>query len=263
MKRLPLTLSALTLTALSWSLGLGTIARAQDSDHLRQLLSEGNCPQCNLRRAGLVLADLEQSDLSGADLSGANLSRANLSGANLRGANLQGVSLVGANLMGADLKGADLSGADLRDAYVIGAILDGTVMEYANLQGTVGLPSSAGRFEDFHNWGVAAAKAGHHGEAIEYYNEALSRNPDFALTYLSRAISRQNLNDVDGAIADSKTAAALFEAQNNSQGQEVASNMALVLEESQNPKNRGNGGFLNSVRNTVQSVTPLLLRFLF
>ncbi|MGA1283915.1 MAG: pentapeptide repeat-containing protein [Prochlorothrix sp.] len=261
MKRLSLALSALALTAVSLGT-LAPIARASDADQLRQLLSQGNCPQCDLRRVGLVLADLEQANLEAADLAGANLSRANLAGANLRGANLQGVSLVGANLMGADLKGADLSGADLRDAYMIGAILDGTVMEYTNLQGTVGLPSSAGRFEDFHNWGVAAAKAGRHGEAIEYYNEALSRNPDFALTYLSRAISRQNLNDVTGAIADSKTAATLFETQGNSQGQEVATNLALVLEESQNPKNRS-GGFLNSVRNTVQSVTPLLLRFLF
>lgn len=261
MTRLPLALSALAFTALSWG-SLTPIAQAQDASQVRQLLSDGNCPQCNLRRAGLVLADLEQANLEAANLSGANLSRANLSGANLRGANLQGVSLVGANLMGADLKGADLSGADLRDAYVLGAILDGTVMDYTNLQGTVGLPSSAGRFEDFHNWGVAAAKAGRHGEAIEYYNEALSRNPEFALTYLSRAISRQNLNDMNGAIEDSQTAAALFETQGNSQGQEVATNLALVLEKAQNPQNRS-GGFLNTMRNTVQSVTPLLLRFLF
>ncbi|KKI99744.1 pentapeptide repeat-containing protein [Prochlorothrix hollandica] len=259
MKITSLTLSALAVLGFSWSQPV----LAQDADQLRQLLADGSCPQCNLRRAGLVLADLEQANLEQADLAGSNLSRANLAGANLRGANLQGVSLVGANLMGADLKDADLSGADLRDAYVIGAILDGTQMDYANLQGTVGLPSSAGRFEDFHNWGVAAAKAGRHGEAIEYYNEALSRNPDFALTYLSRAISRQNLNDVPGAIADSQAAAQLFEAQNNSQGQEVANNLALVLEQSQDPNARRSGGFLNTVRNTVQSVTPLLLRFLF
>lgn len=257
---LALTLGTLVMTWGSW----GSPVVAQNADHVRQLLAEGVCAQCDLRRAGLVLADLEGADLGGSNLAGANLSRANLAGANLRGANLSGVSLVGANLMGADLKDANLTGADLRDAYVIGAILDGTRMDYTNLQGTIGLPSSAGRFEDFHNWGVAAAKAGRHQEAIEYYNEALSRNPDFPLTYLSRAISRQNLNDLPGAIADSKTAAELFQAQGNSQGQEVALNLATVMEESQNPKNRNRGGgFLNTVRNTVQSVTPLLLRFLF
>jgi tetratricopeptide (TPR) repeat protein len=236
-------------------------ARAENPDDLRQLLETKACSQCDLRGVGLVLADLETSNLQETNLFGANLSRANLAGADLRGANLSGVTLYGANLMGADLSGANLVGADLRNAYVLGAILDGTQLDGANLQGAIGLPSTAGAFEDFHNWGVASAKAGRHQEAIEYYNEALARRPDFALTYISRAISRQNLNDTKGAIEDSKKAAELFQAQGSVENAQVAENLTLALQESLDPKPRS-GGFMSSLRNTVQSVTPLLLRFL-
>jgi tetratricopeptide (TPR) repeat protein len=179
---------------------------------------------------------LEDADLTGANLTGANLSQANLTGANLAGANLS--------------------------AYLFAAILDATNLDYANLQGAVGVPASAGRFEDFHNWGVASAKAGRHEQAVNYYNQALERNPNSALTYLSRAISRQNINDTKGAIGDSQIAAQLFASQGNSQGQQVAQNLTLALEESMKPV-RQQGGFFNNLRNTVQSVTPLLLRFIF
>ncbi|MFZ9738489.1 MAG: pentapeptide repeat-containing protein [Prochlorotrichaceae cyanobacterium] len=239
-----------------------TPAHAENLDDLRKLLTTGNCVECDLRRADLVLANLEDADLTGANLAGANLSQSNLTGANLAGANLSGATLVGSNFMGANLATANLSAADLRNAYLFAAILDETNLEYANLQGAVGIPTNAGRFEDFHNWGVASAKAGRHEQAVDYYNQALARNPEFALTYLSRAISRQNINDTKGAIVDSQTAAQLFETQGNTQGKEVADNLTLALEESLQPQ-RQQGGFFNSLRNTVQSVTPLLLRFIF
>ena len=237
-------------------------AMAEDINDLRQLLMTGDCSACDLRRADLVLADLENVNLAGADLMGANLSQANLVGANLAGANLTGANLFGANLMGANLAQANLNAADLRNAYVFAAILEDANLEYANLQGTVGIPTTAGRFEDFHNWGVASAKSGQHEKAIEYYTQALQRNPEFALTYLSRSISRQNANDTTGAIEDSKTAAQLFEQQENLQGKQVADNLTLALEATLKPPEQ-RGGFFNSLRNTVQAVTPLLLRFIF
>lgn len=257
------TLSTASLWALGLSLIFAPLARGEDLTQLRQLLSTGDCPNCDLRGADLVLADLENANLAGANLSGANLSQANLAGADLRGANLARATLNAANLMGANLEGADLRVADLRDAYLFAAILENTTFDYANLQGTIGIPTSAGRFEDFHNWGVASAQAGRHEKAVEYYSQAIERNPTFALTYLSRAISRQNLNDTDAAINDSRTAATLFAEQNNPQGQAVADRLTTALEEVQQQQGSGQGGFLNSVRNTIQSVTPLLLRFIF
>ena len=250
------------LFCLSWGLVFSSPAIAENINDLQKLLATGNCSQCDLRRADLVLADLENVNLEGANLIGANLSQANLTGANLAGANLSGATLYGANLMGANLANANFSSVDLRHAYVFAAILDGTNLEYANLQGTIGVPTTAGRFEDFHNWGVASAKAGHHEKAIEYYTEALDRNPKFALTYLSRAISRQNTNDTRGAIVDSKKASELFQEQENLQAQQVADNLTLALETSLNPPEQ-RGGFFNGLRNTVQAVTPLFLRFIF
>lgn len=248
-----------TLFLMSW---LGNpLARATEPDHLRQLLNTGSCVQCDLRRVGLVLADLETADLQDANLFGANLSRANLAGADLSNTNLSGANLFGANLMGVDLSGANLTGADLRQAYMLGAILNETQLDYANLQGAIGLPDSAGQFEDFHNWGVASAQLGKHEEALEYYNQAIARNPEFALTYLSRAISRQNLHDTQGAIEDSKVAAELFEAQENPQSAEMAENLVLALEASLDAEPK-TGGFMGFLRNTTQSLMPLVLRFL-
>ena len=78
---------------------------------LESLLSEGQCPRCDLQ-----YAPLSEANLSGANLAGANLSAANLSNANLSGADLSGASLSGANLSGADISSANLSGANLSGA---------------------------------------------------------------------------------------------------------------------------------------------------
>jgi tetratricopeptide (TPR) repeat protein len=87
---------------------------------------------------------------------------------------------------------------------------------------------------------VAAAKMGNHEDALGYYNQALERNPEFALTYISRAISHRNLNDPEAAIVDSKKAAELFKTQGNEQGVEFAEGLVLALEQSmQPPSQRG------------------------
>lgn len=236
-------------------------AIAENLNHVRQLLDTGNCPECDLVRSGLVLADLEDANLEGANLKGANLSRSSLIGANLRGADLRGAALYGANLLGADLSGADLSGADLRDAYVAGVITTGATFAGANLQGILGLPNDVGEYADFHNWGVAAAKGGRHEEAIRYYNQALVRKSDAPLTYLSRAIARQNLNDSPGALQDAQAAARLFEAQGSDNGKVAAERLVEAIEISMEPEKRPNG-FVQGLGSIVQSLVPFVTRFI-
>lgn len=102
----PLTVAQIILMDVS----LKPTAKAENPDHMRQLLQTGNCENC---------------DLSGANLSGLSLRGANLSGANLSEATLQQTQLLYANLENADLSNAvlaysDLSGANLRNADLSG-----------------------------------------------------------------------------------------------------------------------------------------------
>ncbi|MFM6437017.1 MAG: pentapeptide repeat-containing protein, partial [Microcystis panniformis] len=85
---------ALTLV-LSLPLNLSLVGYGEDLNHLQQLLSTRQCPQCDLSGSGLVQSNLVGAKLNGANLVGANLSQANLSGADLSGANLTSASLFG------------------------------------------------------------------------------------------------------------------------------------------------------------------------
>jgi len=92
-------------------LAMANNSSAFDEARLNGLLSEGQCPGCDLGYAPLSEANLSGANLFGANLSAANLTNANLSGADLRNANLSGAILSGADLSSANIAGANLSGA--------------------------------------------------------------------------------------------------------------------------------------------------------
>ncbi len=50
--------------------------------------------------------------------------------------------------------------------------------------------------------GIEAAKARNYGLAVAHFTEAVRLRPDWAEAYANRALARQRLGDVDGAIAD-------------------------------------------------------------
>jgi len=134
-------------------------ARAENPQHLRQLLETNQCQACNLEGANLKGANLKGANLQGANLKGANLSAANLREANLNRADLRSVNLrralyteqtqfpsgfnpearqmywigPGAYLIGADLTGLDLSQAELSYAQMAGADLRGANLIRARL----------------------------------------------------------------------------------------------------------------------------------
>ena len=204
-----------TLTAIATltTLTLATPAGAENLQHISQLLSTKECYRCDLVDAGLVMADLAGAKLGGANLVQANLSRANLSGADLRGANLAGASLNGANLAGADLSGANLTGVDLRDAYLGNANLEGVNLESAYIEGTIGIPATAGTPKLFYKWGVLEMNTGNYQAAIENYQKALTLDTEYAPAYLGRALARYNAGDEAGATKDAQMASILFEKQ--------------------------------------------------
>jgi len=223
------------------SLGFAAPARAENIAHLNQLLATGQCPNCDLSNAGLIVANLRGADLRGADLRRANLSQADLSGADLRGANLAGATLHSANLSGANLMGADLTAADLRKAYLFQAYLWGARLDHALLQGSIGFIDPHATPQHFFALGVLEARYNNYVGAIEYYNQALQLDPQFAAAYLGRGIMRHSLTDIPGAVQDAEIARALFEQQGDAAGVKTAGEFIAWVDRVQNPGDGGSG----------------------
>jgi tetratricopeptide (TPR) repeat protein len=156
--------------------------------------------------------------------------------------------------------GARLDGADLRSANLEGILVDAQQLDRAYLQNARGLKPDQGRFEQFHNWGVSAAQAGQQERAIQYYNQALERNPDSGITYLARAIAHQNLGDTKAALDDAQLAAEKFAAEGNTSGADAAQQYSKAMQTALNPKQPS--GFMQGLSSLVQTVVPLALQFL-
>lgn len=246
----------LSLAALM-SIGVALPVQAENLDHVRQLLSTKQCANCELTSAGLVFAQLPGANLAGANLAGANLSQANLTGANLTGANLAGATLSGANLAGAKLTGANLQGTDLTRSYLVGADLTGTQIETALIQGTIGLPATAGNAEMFYQMAMEAGKRRQYERAIENFNQVLVRKPDSAPAFIGRAMARLELGDQKGAIQDSEQAAALFERQGDAANAKSAGTLAMTLKNP--PKERSGSGFGQTLINVVGGLLQMFL----
>lgn len=234
-------------------------AKAENSEHIKQLLATKQCESCDLGGAGLVMANLSGANLRGANLSGSNLSRANLSGADLSYANLSGASLYGANLSGAKMDGTDLTGTDLRDSYLANVDWGSTNLNGTNLQGAIAIPNSAGKPEDFYRWGMAQGQKGDPKGAIEYFNQALSINSKYAPAYMARGVARYQLLDRSGAMRDAQQAKALFLFQGNQDGYQTAQAFVKELQTPQTSSvTKGKPNFFNF----LGGVSSLLLQFL-
>ena len=169
---------------------IGGAAAAASPEAVVRLLDQKRCKGCALQQADLVQAQLSQADLRHAQLQRANLSGAMLDGANLNGADLSYTSLHGASLRGADLRGSQLLGSDLRESDLQGALLDSGALSRAHWQGAKGLDSIALSYAELHNAGASAAQAGRYPEAETWFNEAIRRNPEAAISWLARGLSR-------------------------------------------------------------------------
>jgi len=88
---------------------------------------------CWLEGANLDGANLEEANLYQAFLQDANLSWANLTRANLTGAFLESVVLTYTDLSNTDLSNADLTDTWCLGAFFVGANLEGTIFEDADL----------------------------------------------------------------------------------------------------------------------------------
>jgi tetratricopeptide (TPR) repeat protein len=113
-----------------------------------------------------------------------------------------------------------------------------------------------------HNAGVEAAQQGRLVEAEDYFNRALLKNPDAAITWLARGITRSQQAKTAAAQQDVTYAAALFEQQGDMTTALGLRDQLKKLEQKEK-QNAGNGygsGLLRTAGGLFQQLAPLALK---
>jgi hypothetical protein len=252
--------------ALAVIAAVGLPARAGDgATDLIRLLEQRRCNGCQLRDADLVNADLRDAELRGADLRRANLGQARLDGANLSGADLRFTSLLGASLQGADLRGARLEGTDLRQSDLSGAQLDAGALSTSHWQRARGLAPEVLSYPELHNAGVEEALAGRQPQAEQLFSEAIRRQPDAAISWVARGITRNEQGNSQLAARDFAYAASLYEQGGDASQAKTLRDAAEALDTPARKPPGGNGiggAMLSGAAGLAQSLAPLALKFL-
>ena len=240
-------------------------ARAGSDVDLMRLLNQRNCHRCKLQDADLVHADLRDADLQGAKLQRANLGQARLDGASLQGADLRFTSLQGASLRGADLRWANLEGTDLRQSDLSGAQIDPGGLARSHWQDARGVATTVLSYPELHNAGVTAALEGRHPQAEQLFSEAIRLQPDAAISWVARGLSRTEQGKTDLAAADLNYAAVLYgQAGEEAQAKQLTE-VATALLKPGKKANQGSGmggQMLSGAASFASAVAPLAMKFL-
>ena len=251
------------LLLLTVLLGAPLSARADD---LIVLLEARSCPNCKLADADLVHADLRNADLSAADLQRANLSRARLDGADLRNANLRFSSLKGASLQGADLRGARLDGTDLRQADLSGSLISPGALDRSHWLGAIGIDQGLRSAASLHNAGVDEAQAGRWPQAERLFGEAIQADPEQAMSWVARGLSRGQQGDEARAAQDLLHAADLLDQQGapkqSKQLREAVDNLHINEADGSKSGNGMGSALLKGTISTLEALAPLALKTL-
>lgn len=235
---------------------------AENLSDLSTLLNTNKCPNCDLSNAGLVMTNLAGAKLNGANLAGANLSRANLSGADLSNANLTGTSFYGANLTGVNLTGANLNSTDLRNAYLVNGTFTNVTLKTAYVEGAIGIPQDAADAEQFYLWALAEDQKGNYKAALSYYNQSINLKPEFAPAYLGKAVISSRMGNSPKAIEDGEKAGELFATQENKEGVLLATKFVNLVKARTDIENGENEQGSPQFIQIVNTLGPLLLKFI-
>ena len=251
------------LLLLTVLLGAPLAARADD---LIMLLEARSCPNCKLADADLVHADLRDAELKAADLKRANLSRARLDGADLREADLRFSSLKGASLRGSDLRGARLDGTDLRQADLSGALINPGALDLSHWLGAMGITPGLRSPASLHNAGVDEANAGRWPQAERLFGEAIQADPEQAMSWVARGLSRGQQGNETKAAQDLLHAADLLDRQGApEQSEQIRQAVAKLQADESNGSKSGNGlgsALLGGTVSTLSALAPLALKTL-
>ena len=251
------------LLLLTVLVGAPLSARADD---LIVLLQTRSCPHCKLADADLVHADLGDANLKAADLRRANLSRARLDGADLRDADLRFSSLKGASLRGADLRGALLVGTDLRQSDLSGSLIHPGALDRSHWLGAIGINQGLRSPASLHNAGVDEANAGRWPQAERLFGEAIQADPEQAMSWIARGLSRGQQGDETKAAQDLLHAADLLDRQGApEQSEQLRDAVRKLQAEEAGGSRSGNGlgsAVLGGTLSVLNALAPMALKTL-
>jgi len=251
------------LLLLTVLVGAPLSARADD---LIVLLQTRSCPHCKLADADLVHADLGDANLKAADLRRANLSRARLDGADLRDADLRFSSLKGASLRGADLRGALLVGTDLRQSDLSGSLINPGALDRSHWLGAIGINQGLRSPASLHNAGVDEANAGRWPQAERLFGEAIQADPEQAMSWIARGLSRGQQGDETKAAQDLLHAADLLDRQGApEQSEQLRDAVRKLQAEEAGGSRSGNGlgsAVLGGTLSVLNALAPMALKTL-
>ena len=251
------------LLLLTVLLGVPLSARADD---LIMLLQARSCPNCKLADADLVHSDLRDADLTSADLQRANLSRSRLDGADLRDADLRFSSLQGASLRGADLRGTQMDGTDLRQADLSGTLISPGALERSHWLGAIGINQGMLSAASLHNAGVDEANAGRWPQAERLFGEAIQADPDQAMSWIARGLSRGEQGNESEAAQDLLYAADLLEQRGAQEQSELVRQAVSKWQTNEagtaKPGNGMGSALLGGALSTLSALAPLALKTL-
>ena len=226
------------LLLLTVLLGAPLSARADD---LIVLLQQQSCPNCKLADADLVHSDLRNADLRFS-------------------------SLQGASLRGADLRGARLDGTDLRQADLSGTLISPGALDRSHWLGAIGITQGLRSAASLHNAGVDEANAGRWPQAERLFGEAIQADPDQAMSWIARGLSRGEQGDEAKAAQDLLHAADLLDQQGAvEQSKQVRQAVSKLQTDKDDDSKTGNGvgsALLGGALSTLSSLAPLALKTL-
>lgn len=261
-RRLYLTSTAIASLLLTGIHIPGHAQHLDDADLIR-LLEQGNCKKCKLSNADLVHADLRNANLQGAQLQGANLSQAKLDGADLRGSDLSFANLSGASLRGARLESSNLLGADLRHSDLTGASIEPQSLRTSHWQEAYGAPYAILSYQELHNNGIRATKAGRLPEAESFFSLAIQRQPDAAISWVARGLNRLDLGQLEAAARDLKQASKIYSLMGDQLQANSLEQASKTLAEQPKTPRRSNGigsAIISGTAAAIKALTPLAIK---
>jgi len=126
-----------------------------------------------------------------------------------------------------------------------------------------GLAPGLQSYAELHNAGAAAAQAGRYPEAEAFFGEAIRQQPDAAISWVARGISRSEQGKTELAAQDFEHAAALYGQMGDlAQADQLRKASVQLVEPAKQGKKGNNAGsaLLSGAAAALQVLGPLALK---
>ena len=167
---------------------------------------------------------------------------------------------------GSDLRGARLDGTDLRQADLSGSLISPGALERSHWLGAIGINQGLRSPASLHNAGVDEAQAGRWPQAEHLFGEAIQADPEQAMSWIGRGLSRGQQGDETKAAQDLLHAADLLYRQGSlEQSEQLRQAVSQLQSDEADARSSGNGvgsALLGGALSTLSALAPLALKTL-